>query len=77
MKHSHQLLLALAALAAALLLFFWPRSTAAAPRGAYRKSLRERLPEVLARCGGSKSAAARELGVTRKTVYDWMKRKGK
>jgi hypothetical protein len=37
-KHSHQLLLALAALAAALLLFFWPRSTAAAPLGALHQS---------------------------------------
>lgn len=31
MKHSHRLLIALLALAAALALFFWPRSTAAAP----------------------------------------------
>jgi len=32
-KPSHQLLLALAALAVALLLFFWPKSSAAAPLG--------------------------------------------
>jgi hypothetical protein len=31
MKHSHRLLIALLALAAALALFFWPRGTAAAP----------------------------------------------
>jgi transcriptional regulator with PAS, ATPase and Fis domain len=33
---------------------------------------RERLHEVLARHNGNKIAAARELGVTRKTIYNWM-----
>jgi transcriptional regulator of acetoin/glycerol metabolism len=34
---------------------------------------RARLSEVLARQGGNKSAAARELGVTRKRVYTWLR----
>ncbi len=34
---------------------------------------RERLDEVLARHRGNKTAAARELGVTRKTVHKWLK----
>ncbi len=34
---------------------------------------RERLREVLSRHGGNKSAAARELGVTRKTVHKWLR----
>jgi two-component system response regulator HydG len=34
---------------------------------------RERLNEVLLRHGGNKTAAARELGVTRKTVHKWLR----
>jgi two-component system response regulator HydG len=34
---------------------------------------RARLAEVLARNGGNKTAAARELGVTRKTIHKWLK----
>jgi two-component system response regulator HydG len=34
---------------------------------------RGRLQDVLARNGGNKSAAARELGVTRKTVHKWLR----
>ncbi len=34
---------------------------------------RERLRDVLARNQGNKTAAARELGVTRKTVHKWLK----
>jgi DNA-binding NtrC family response regulator/predicted TIM-barrel enzyme len=34
---------------------------------------RERLDEVLSRHRGNKTAAARELGVTRKTVHKWLK----
>jgi DNA-binding NtrC family response regulator len=34
---------------------------------------RGRLQETLARLGGNKSAAARELGVTRKTVHKWLR----
>jgi transcriptional regulator with PAS, ATPase and Fis domain len=34
---------------------------------------REKLQEALARHGGSKTAAARELGVTRKTIHKWLK----
>ncbi len=34
---------------------------------------RERLEEVLSRNGGSKTAAARELGVTRKTIHKWLR----
>jgi two-component system response regulator HydG len=34
---------------------------------------RERLQDVLARHAGNKTAAARELGVTRKTVHKWLK----
>jgi len=34
---------------------------------------RERLYEVLARHGGNRSAAARALGVTRKTVHKWLR----
>jgi DNA-binding NtrC family response regulator/predicted TIM-barrel enzyme len=41
------------------------RLTIAARRG--------RLQEVLARLHGNKSAAARELGVTRKTVHKWLR----
>jgi two-component system response regulator HydG len=36
---------------------------------------RERLPEVLARHGGNKTAAARELGITRKTIHKWLRRR--
>ena len=35
---------------------------------------RERLSEVLARHQGNKTAAARELGVTRKTVHKWLRK---
>ncbi|MBN2023694.1 MAG: sigma-54-dependent Fis family transcriptional regulator [Pirellulales bacterium] len=41
-------------------------------RGEGMAAKRARLPEVLARLGGSKAAAARELGVTRRTVYQWL-----
>ena len=34
---------------------------------------RERLHEILARHNGNKIAAARDLGVTRKTIYNWLK----
>lgn len=34
---------------------------------------REKLEETLARHGGNKTAAARELGVTRKTIHKWLK----
>jgi two-component system response regulator AtoC len=34
---------------------------------------REKLQEALARHRGSKTAAARELGVTRKTIHKWLK----
>ena len=34
---------------------------------------REKLQESLARHGGNKTAAARELGVTRKTIHKWLK----
>jgi two-component system response regulator HydG len=34
---------------------------------------RARLEEVLARVGGNKAAAARELGVTRRTIYQWLR----
>jgi two-component system response regulator HydG len=34
---------------------------------------RGKLAEVLARNGGNKTAAARELGVTRKTVHKWLR----
>jgi two-component system response regulator HydG len=34
---------------------------------------RERLSEVLARHRGNKTAAARELGVTRKTIHKWLR----
>jgi transcriptional regulator with PAS, ATPase and Fis domain len=37
------------------------------------KTARERLPEVLQRHNGNKAAAAKELGVTRKTIYSWLK----
>jgi len=37
---------------------------------------REHLPEVLARHNGNKTAAARELGVTRKTIHQWLKPRG-
>ncbi|MBA4149232.1 MAG: phosphoenolpyruvate hydrolase family protein [Verrucomicrobia bacterium] len=35
-------------------------------------SKRARLAEVLARNGGNKIAAARELGVARRTIYNWL-----
>jgi two-component system response regulator HydG len=35
---------------------------------------REKLQEALDRHGGNKTAAARELGVTRKTIHKWLKR---
>jgi two-component system response regulator HydG len=35
---------------------------------------RDKLQEVLARHEGNKTAAARELGVTRKTIHKWLKR---
>jgi transcriptional regulator with PAS, ATPase and Fis domain len=34
---------------------------------------RRRLQEVLDRHDGNRSAAARELGVSRKTVHQWLK----
>ena len=34
---------------------------------------RDKLEEALARHGGNKTAAARELGVTRKTIHKWLK----
>jgi two-component system response regulator HydG len=44
----------------------------AVPAGLPLSARRERLREVLERHGGNKSAAARELGVTRKTVHKWL-----
>jgi two-component system response regulator HydG len=46
---------------------------AALPAGMTPEAKRSRLPEVLARHGGNKSAAARELGITRKTVHKWLR----
>jgi transcriptional regulator with PAS, ATPase and Fis domain len=49
----------------------------AAPRSAPPVSLaarRDKLQEVLTRHEGNKTAAARELGVTRKTIHKWLKR---
>jgi transcriptional regulator with PAS, ATPase and Fis domain len=40
---------------------------------ASRDAKREKLQEVLARNGENKAAAARELGVTRKTIYNWLR----
>jgi transcriptional regulator of acetoin/glycerol metabolism len=34
---------------------------------------RDKLQEALARHDGNKTAAARELGVTRKTIHKWLK----
>jgi transcriptional regulator of acetoin/glycerol metabolism len=47
-----------------------------APAAAMPVSLearKEKLQESLARHGGNKTAAARELGVTRKTIHKWLK----
>ena len=38
----------------------------------FRSSKRKRLLEVLTRHNGNKMAAARELGVARKTIYNWL-----
>jgi transcriptional regulator with GAF, ATPase, and Fis domain len=47
-------------------------SPVALPPLASFESKRARLAEVLARHQGNRSAAARELGVTRKTVHKWL-----
>lgn len=41
-----------------------------------RSHSRQRLAAVLKRHKGNKAAAARELGVTRKTIYQWMREDG-
>lgn len=42
------------------------------PENLSTRKKRDRLHEVLARHNGNKLAAARELGVTRKTIYNWL-----
>jgi two-component system response regulator HydG len=49
---------------------------AVAPAGLTLAAKRERLKEVLARLKGNKTAAARELGLTRKTIHKWLRKEG-
>jgi two-component system, NtrC family, response regulator AtoC len=48
-------------------------SRESANRGGALQDARSRLSAVLRECGGNKAAAARALGVTRKTIYSWLK----